>query len=106
VTRIVAVGGTGLIGAKVVTRLRRDGHDVVTASRSTGVDTVTGAGLAEALAEAEVVVDTTRPPSSATDAEVHAFFTASTRRMLEAERDAGVRHHVARVRPARTRLPR
>lgn len=93
--RIIVVGGTGLIGAKTVAILAARRHDVLIAARSTGVDTVTGAGLTEALDGVDVVVDTTRPPSSSTGDDVFAFFTRSTRNLLSAERVAGTRHHVA-----------
>ncbi|WP_433799889.1 SDR family oxidoreductase [Actinomycetospora sp. CA-084318] len=91
--RIVVVGGTGLVGSTLVELLRRQGHDVVAASPSTGVDTVTREGLAETLTGADAVVDltnrTTFEPGAITD-----FFTTSTRNLLEAERHAGVGHHV------------
>ncbi|MDP9812206.1 uncharacterized protein YbjT (DUF2867 family) [Rhizobium tibeticum] len=92
--RIVIIGGSGLIGTKVAERLRSQGHDVLQASPSTGINSVTGEGLAEALAGAEVVVDVSNSPSFETNA-VLAFFERSTTNLLEAERDAGVRHHVA-----------
>lgn len=93
--RIVVIGGTGLIGAKTVALLAGRGHDVVAAASRTGVDTLTGAGLAQALEGADVVIDTTRPPASSTSDEVHAFFTRSTENILAAARHAGVAHHVA-----------
>src|SRR4029453_16457497 len=92
--KIVVVGGSGLVGSKVVNRLRDRGHDVVSASLQTGVNTITGEGLAPALANAQVVVDVTNAPSFE-DAAVMDFFTTSTRNLLAAEADAGVTHHVA-----------
>lgn len=92
--KIVVIGGTGLIGTKVVKNLRERGHEVVAASPSKGVNTVTGAGLAEALAGAQVVVDVANAPSWE-DQAVMAFFETSGRNLLAAEATAGVRHHVA-----------
>jgi uncharacterized protein YbjT (DUF2867 family) len=92
--KIVVVGGTGLIGSKTVERLRAKGHEVVAAAPSAGVDTLTGEGLAEALAGAEVVVDLANSPSFE-DAAVLAFFQTSGRNLLAAEEAAGVRHHIA-----------
>lgn len=92
--KIVVIGGTGLVGGNVVRRLFGQGHDAVPASPSTGVDTVTGKGLAEVMAGAAVVVDVTNAPVWDDDA-VLEFFTTSTRHQLAAERDAGVGHHVA-----------
>jgi uncharacterized protein YbjT (DUF2867 family) len=91
--KIVVVGGTGLSGARVAARLEGDGHEVVAASTRTGVDTMTGEGLGEALADAAVVVDATGP-ANFDDAEVMRFFTTSTANLLAAEIAAGVRHHV------------
>jgi len=91
--RIVVIGGTGLVGSQVVAHLADQGHDAVPASPQSGVDTLTGAGLAEALEGAQVVVDLSNSPSFA-DEDVMAFFTTSTRHLLEAEAAAGVRHHV------------
>ena len=91
--RIVVVGGTGLVGSQVVARLRDAGHDAVAAAPSTGVDTLTGAGVDEALAGADVVVDVSNSPSFADD-DVMRFFTTSTRTLLDAEARAGVGHHV------------
>lgn len=90
------VGGTGRIGSRVVAALRARGHDVLALARSTGFDTVVTPlpALEQALAGVRVVVDTTRPPGAADDAAVHAFFTTSTSRLLEAGRTAGVGHHV------------
>jgi uncharacterized protein YbjT (DUF2867 family) len=92
--KIVIIGGTGLIGSKTVTRLRAKGHDVVAASPSTGVSTLTGEGLDAALAGAQVVLDVTNPPSFE-DTAILAFFETSSRNLLKAESVAGVRHHVA-----------
>ncbi|GJE01566.1 SDR family oxidoreductase [Methylobacterium isbiliense] len=92
--KIVVIGGTGLIGGKLVERLRGGGHEVVAASPSTGVDAVTGEGLAGALTGAAAVVDVTNAPSFADEA-VMAFFVRSSRNLLAAEAEAGVRHHVA-----------
>jgi uncharacterized protein YbjT (DUF2867 family) len=92
--RIVVVGGSGLIGSKVVEMLRHDGHDVVAASRRSGVDVVSGEGLAAALKGASVVVDVTNAPSFE-DAAVMNFFKTSTHNLLTAEAAAGVAHHVA-----------
>jgi uncharacterized protein YbjT (DUF2867 family) len=92
--KVVVIGGTGLIGAKLVTLLRARGHEVVAASPQSGVDTVTGQGLAEALAGAQVVVDVANSPSFE-DAAVLAFFEASGRNLLAAGAAAGVAHHVA-----------
>lgn len=91
---IVVIGGTGLIGKKVVMILRQHGHEVVAASPSSGVNTVTGQGLAQALAGARVVVDVANSPSWEDDA-VLAFFETSGRNLLAAEAAAGVGHHVA-----------
>ena len=92
--KIVVVGGSGLIGSKLVTMLTRDGHEVVAASRRSGVDAVTGEGLAEALRGASVVVDVSNSPSFE-DAAVMKFFKTSTHNLLTAEAAAGVQHHVA-----------
>jgi len=92
--RIVIIGGTGLIGSKAVARLREEGHDAFPASPASGVDTVTGAGLAEVLAGAAVVVDVSNSPSLEDAAALH-FFQTSTTNLLQAEAAAGVGHHVA-----------
>ncbi len=92
--KIVVIGGSGLIGAKLVERLRRAGHEVVAASRATGVNTITGEGLAEAMKGAQVVVDVANAPSWE-DQAVLEFFETSGRNMLAAEEAAGVKHHVA-----------
>ena len=92
--KIVVIGGTGLIGSKLVNKLREMGEDVLAASPNSGVNTLTGEGLTEALAGAEVVVDVSNSPSFEDDA-VMKFFQTSTRNLLGAEGLAGVRHHVA-----------
>ncbi|HEX3190833.1 MAG TPA: SDR family oxidoreductase [Streptosporangiaceae bacterium] len=92
--KIVVIGGTGLIGSKLVTKLRADGHDPLAASPDTGVDIITGKGLAEAFAGAHVVVDVSNAPSWG-DAEVMDFFQTSARNILAAETAAGTGHHVA-----------
>ncbi|MBQ1033715.1 SDR family oxidoreductase [Micromonospora sp. C97] len=92
--KIVVIGGSGLIGSKVVDRLGAQGHEAVAASPKTGVNTLTGEGVADALAGAEVVVDTSNSPSFE-DAAVLEFFETSTRTLLAAASDAGVNHYVA-----------
>jgi uncharacterized protein YbjT (DUF2867 family) len=92
--KIVIIGGSGLIGKKVVKRLREKGHEVVAASPSAGVNTITGEGLGEALSGAQVVVDVANSPSFE-DKAVLEFFETSGRNLLAAEKVAGVRHHVA-----------
>jgi uncharacterized protein YbjT (DUF2867 family) len=92
--KIVVIGGTGLIGAKVVTILREQGHEAVAASPRLGINTLTGEGLAEALDGASVVVDVSNSPSFE-DQAVLEFFQTSTRNLLAAEAAAGVGHHVA-----------
>jgi uncharacterized protein YbjT (DUF2867 family) len=92
--KIVVIGGSGLIGKKVVANLRERGHEAVAASPSSGVNAVTGEGLASALAGARVVVDVANAPSWEDDA-VLAFFETSGRNLLAAEAAAGVGHHVA-----------
>src|SRR5688500_5957518 len=92
--KIVVIGGTGLIGRNLVKKLRQSGHDVVPASPSIGVNTVTGEGLSAALADAGVVVDVSNAPSWE-DSAVLKFFETSTRNLLAAEAAAGVGHHVA-----------
>ncbi|WP_044561407.1 SDR family oxidoreductase [Azospirillum sp. B4] len=92
--KIVVIGGTGLVGAKTVKILRAAGHEALAAAPSTGVDALTGAGLAQALAGAEVVLDLSNSPSFA-DQAVLDFFQTSGRNLLAAETVAGVRHHVA-----------
>ena len=92
--KIVVLGGTGLIGSKVVSLLQAQGHEVTAASPSRGINSITGEGLAEALAGTDVVVDVTNSPSFE-DTAVLEFFQASTRNVLAAEAAAGVGHHVA-----------
>ena len=92
--KIVVIGGTGLIGSKLVKKLRAGGHDPLAASPDTGVDTITGKGLAEALAGAQVVVDVSNAPDWS-DAAAMDFFQTSARNILAAETAAGVGHHVA-----------
>jgi uncharacterized protein YbjT (DUF2867 family) len=92
--KIVVIGGTGLIGSNLVKKLRARGHDVVPASPDTGVNTLTGEGLAEVLTGADVVVDVSNSPSFE-DAAVLEFFDTSTRNILKAEAAAGVKQHVA-----------
>jgi uncharacterized protein YbjT (DUF2867 family) len=92
--KIVVVGGTGLIGTRLVKKLRGDGHEAVAASPNTGVNSITGEGLAEALKGTSVVVDVTNSPSW-DDAAVLKFFETSTRNLLKYEAEAGVGHHVA-----------
>jgi uncharacterized protein YbjT (DUF2867 family) len=92
--KIVVVGGSGLIGSKVVSKLRQQGHHAVGASPDSGVNTLTGRGLAEVLQDASVVVDVTNSPSFA-EAAAMEFFTKSTGNLLRYEAAAGVRHHVA-----------
>ncbi len=92
--KIVVIGGSGRVGSNVVKRLAAQGHEAGAASPGTGVDTISGDGLAEVMAGADVVVDVSNAPAWEDDA-VRAFFTTSTRNQLAAEREAGVGHHVA-----------
>ena len=92
--KIVVIGGSGLIGTKLVNKLRQLGHEVVAASPTSGVNTITGEGLAEALAGAQVVVDVANSPSWE-DKAVLDFFETSGRNLLAAEAAAGVGHHIA-----------
>lgn len=92
--KIVVVGGTGLIGRKVVNTLQAQGHQVIAAAPSTGINTITGEGLAQAMQDTNIVIDLANSPSFA-DQDVLAFFDASGRNLLAAERAAGVQHHVA-----------
>ena len=92
--KIVVIGGTGLIGSKLVSKLREHGHEPVAASPNSGVNTLTGEGLVEALKGASVVIDVSNSPSWE-DAAVLNFFVTSTRNLLTYEAAAGVRHHVA-----------
>src|SRR5258708_28345131 len=91
--KLIVIGGSGLIGTKLVKNLLRQGHEVVAASPSTGVNTITGEGLAEALAGAQVVVDVANAPSWE-DQAVLEFFEKSGRNLLAAEAAAGGRHHL------------
>lgn len=102
--KIVVIGGTGLIGSKLVSNLAGQGHDAVAASPASGVNTITGEGLAEVLAGASVVVDVSNSPSFEADA-VMKFFETSTRNLLAAETAAGVKHHVALSVVGTDRLP-
>src|SRR5262245_50073323 len=92
--KIVVIGGSGLIGSKVVTRLSGQGHEALVASPNTGVDTTTGRGLTEALAGAQVVVDVSNSPSFEEKVAM-AFFENAGRNITRAEKEAAVRHHVA-----------
>jgi uncharacterized protein YbjT (DUF2867 family) len=92
--KIVVIGGTGLIGSKLVKRLQAAGHDALAAAPNTGVNTITGEGLNEALAGAHVVVDLANAPSWE-DKAVLAFFETSGRNLMAAEKAAGVKHHLA-----------
>src|SRR6476660_9951524 len=94
IMKLVIIGGTGLIGSKLVSRLRGQGHEAAPASPDTGVNTLTGEGLAQALQGASVVVDVSNSPSFE-DAAVMQFFTTSTRNLLKYAEAAGVRHYVA-----------
>jgi uncharacterized protein YbjT (DUF2867 family) len=104
VMKIVVIGGSGLIGTKVVSRLREKGHEAVAASPNSGVNTITGEGLADALAGAHVVVDLANSPSFE-DRAVLEFFQTSGRNLLAAEAAAGARHHVALSVVGSDRLP-
>jgi uncharacterized protein YbjT (DUF2867 family) len=102
--KIVVSGGSGLIGSKVVARLAEHGHEAIAASPNSGVNTLTGEGLAEVLAGAQVVVDVSNSPSFE-DKAVLEFFTTSTGNLLAAEKTAGVGHHVALSVVGTERLP-
>ena len=102
--KIVVIGGTGLIGSKLVENLREAGHDALAASPDTGVDILTGEGLAEALDGAEVVVDVSNAPAW-DDAAVMDFFLTSSRNILTAETATGISHHVALSVVGTDRLP-
>src|SRR6188472_4228880 len=92
--KIVVIGGTGLIGSKAVNILQQRSHEVVAASPSSGVNTLTGEGLAEALKGAQVVIDVANSPSFE-DKPAMDFFETSGRNLLAAEKSVGVKHHVA-----------
>ena len=92
--KIVVVGGTGLIGSRLVKQFREHGHEAIAAAPNTGVNSLTGEGLADALKGAAAVVDVTNSPSWE-DAAVLKFFETSTRNLLASEKTAGVKHHVA-----------
>src|SRR2546426_5480895 len=92
--KIVVIGGTGLIGSKTVAILRQGGHEVVAGSPTSGINSITGEGLTEAMAGAQVVIDLTNSPSFE-DRAVLEFFETSGRNLLAAEAAAGVQHHVA-----------
>jgi uncharacterized protein YbjT (DUF2867 family) len=102
--KIVVIGGSGLIGTKLVNKLRESGHEALAASPTSGVNTLTGVGLSEVLAGAAVVVDVTNSPSFE-DTAVLSFFETSTRNLLRAEADAGVGHHVTLSVMGADRLP-
>lgn len=102
--KIVVVGGTGLIGSKVVSNLKLKGHDAIAASPNTGVNTITGEGLAEVLSGAQVVVDVANSPSFE-DKAVMSFFQTAGRNLAAAEFAAGVKHHVALSIVGTDRLP-
>ena len=103
-TNVVVIGGTGLVGSKVVGRLAQDGHEAIAASPRSGVNTLTGEGLGEVLSGAQVVVDVSNSPSFEAKAALE-FFTTSTGNLLAAEKTAGVGHHVALSVVATERLP-
>ena len=92
--KIVVIGGSGLIGTKVVAKLRQQGHQVIAASPATGINTITGEGLAEAMKDTDIVIDLANSPSFE-DTAVMEFFQTAGRNLLAAEINAGVKHHVA-----------
>ncbi|RYD30664.1 MAG: SDR family oxidoreductase, partial [Verrucomicrobiaceae bacterium] len=94
IQKIVVIGGSGLIGSRLVKILRQQGHEVLAASPSTGVNALTGEGLAEALSGADVVIDVANSPSFEDTAVLH-FFETSGRNLVAAEKEAGVKHHIA-----------
>ena len=102
--KIIVIGGSGLIGSKMIRKLNEHGHEAVSASPESGVNSITGVGLAEAFKSADVVVDVSNSPSFADD-DVLNFFTTSTTNILAAEKVAGVRHHVALSVVGSDRLP-
>jgi uncharacterized protein YbjT (DUF2867 family) len=102
--KIVVIGGTGLIGSKLVEKLRQAGHEPLAASPDTGVNTISGEGLTEAVDGANVVVDVSNAPAMDDDAVLH-FFLTSSRNLLAAEKAAGVKHHVVLSVVGADRLP-
>jgi uncharacterized protein YbjT (DUF2867 family) len=104
IMKIVVIGGTGLIGTKVVANLRGKGHEVIPASPNTGVNTITGEGLAEALVGAQVLIDLANSPSFA-DADVMNFFKTAGSNLAKAAKRAGIRHHIALSVVGSDRLP-
>jgi len=102
--KMVVIGGTGLIGSKLVNKLREQGHEAVVAAPNTGVNTITGEGLAEAVAGAQVVVDLANAPDFA-DGPVMAFFKTSGTNLVAAGKAAGVRHHIILSVVGSDRLP-
>jgi uncharacterized protein YbjT (DUF2867 family) len=102
--KIVVIGGTGALGSQVVTKLQEDGHEAVPASPQSGVDTITGEGLAEALAGADVVIDAANAPAWG-DEEVLEFFQTSARHLTTAAANAGVKHYVSMSIVGADRLP-
>jgi uncharacterized protein YbjT (DUF2867 family) len=102
--KIVVIGGTGLIGSKVVAKMNAEGFEAIAAAPNTGVNTLTGDGLAEVLANASVVVDVSNSPSFEADAVMN-FFKTSTENLLKFEAEAGVKHHVALSIVGTDRLP-
>lgn len=103
--KIVVIGGTGLVGSKTVERLRKKGHEVIAASPNSGVNTITGEGLAEVLSGAQVVIDLANSPSFE-DKAVLEFFETSGRNLLAAAKTAGVKHHIALSIVGAERLPK
>jgi uncharacterized protein YbjT (DUF2867 family) len=102
--KIVVIGGTGLVGSKVVSNLSRKGHEVIAAAPNTGVNTITGEGLTEALAGAQIIIDVANSPSFEDEAVLN-FFKTAGRNLAAAERIAGVRHHIALSVVGTDRLP-
>jgi uncharacterized protein YbjT (DUF2867 family) len=102
--KIVVIGGSGLIGSKTVSKLKNFGHEVLAASPNTGVNTISGEGLSEALKGADKVVDVANSPSFADD-DVMKFFKTSGQNLLAAEKEAGVKHHIALSIVGADRLP-
>src|SRR5258705_5491385 len=92
--KIVVIGGTGLIGSKVVEKLKQKGHEAIAAAPNTGVNTITGEGLKQAMAGTQVVIDLANSPSFE-DKAVLEFFETSGRNLFPADASAGIRHHVA-----------